>query len=595
MNAVEQRLAAIRELMASARYDALVIPRADEYLGEYIPAHNERLRWISGFTGSAGVVVVLAEKAAIFVDGRYTVQVRNEVSPELFEYHHLVEQPHARWLAQELPAGARVACNPRLHSLGWFRGTGKTLAAANLELVADCDNLVDRCWLDRPAPEIRPALLLAEQYTGESSVEKRLSIAQKIAAQGCDAALIFAPDSVSWLLNIRGTDVPQLPVVQSFALLRTSGKMTLFVDPGRIPDGFAGHVGEGVQVLPESDAAAVLGTCQGQKILADAQGANAWTQLSLEQGGATLVAGEDPVLIPKACKNAVELAGSRRALIRDAVAEIRFLAWLDAEVAAGRLHDEASLADTLFSLREQGEHFHEGSFDTISAAGANAAMCHYNHLNTVPAALEMDTVYLLDSGGQYTDGTTDITRTVAIGDPGAEIRRLFTLVLKGHIALDQARFPPGTTGTQLDALARQFLWRAGFDYDHGTGHGVGVFLSVHEGPQRISKHYNAVALRPGMIVSNEPGYYRDGAFGMRCENLVVVREAQQVEGDTPMLEFEALTLVPFDTRLLDVSLMSTAELDWLNAYHQRVASTIGPLLQGSDKDWLAHATSAVSA
>jgi Xaa-Pro aminopeptidase len=595
MNAVEQRLAAIRTLMAAAHYDALVIPRADEYLGEYIPAHNERLRWVSGFTGSAGVVVVLAHKAAIFVDGRYTVQVRNEVSPELFEYHHLVEQPHAQWLTQELPAGSRVVCDPRLHSLSWFRGTSSTLAAADMELVADSDNLVDRCWLDRPAPQIRPALLLAEQYTGESSHDKRQRIARAVAERGCDAALVFAPDSVSWLLNIRGTDVPQLPVVQSFALLLATGEMTLFVDSGRIPEGFAGHVGEGVQCVPEADAAVLLGAYQGQKILADAQGASAWTQLSLEQGGATLVAGDDPVLLPKACKNAVELAGSRRAHIRDAVAEIRFLAWLDAEVAAGRLHDEASLADTLYSLREQGEHFHEGSFDTISAAGPNAAMCHYNHLNAVPAALEVDTVYLLDSGGQYTDGTTDITRTVAIGDPGAEIRRLFTLVLKGHIALDQARFPPGTTGTQLDALARQYLWRAGFDYDHGTGHGVGVFLSVHEGPQRISKHYNPVALRPGMIVSNEPGYYRDGVFGMRCENLVVVREALQEDGDTPMLEFEALTLVPFDTRLLDTSLMSAAELDWLNAYHQRVATAIGPLLQGSDKEWLAQATAAVGA
>ncbi len=594
MNAIEQRLSAIRELMVQANYDALVIPRADEYLGEYIPAHNERLRWVCGFTGSAGTVIVLRDKAAIFVDGRYTVQVRREVSGDLFEYRHLIEEPHARWLTQELPAGARVACDPRLHSLRWYRDTAKTLAGAQLELIADIDNLVDRCWLDRPAAVVRPALLLAEQYTGESCASKRERIAAAVAEQGCDAALIFAPDSVSWLLNIRGTDLPQLPVVQSFAMLQATGEVTLFVDPARIPQGFAGHVGEGVQVLPEADAAAVLSTYQGRKILADTRAANAWTQLTLERGGATLVAGEDPVLMPKACKNSVELAGTRRAHIRDAVAEIRFLAWLDAEVSAGRLHDEAILSDKLFSYRERGEHFHEGSFDTISAAGANAAMCHYNHLNAVPATLQMDTAYLLDSGGQYTDGTTDITRTVAIGDPGADIRRMFTLVLKGHIALDRARFPEGTTGTQLDVLARQFLWQEGFDYDHGTGHGVGVFLSVHEAPQRIGKQGNGVALRPGMIVSNEPGYYRDGAYGMRCENLVIVRESQQGTDETPMLEFEAITLVPFDTRLLDVGLLNTAELEWLNTYHQYVAATIGPLLQGPEKDWLHQATRAVS-
>ena len=506
-----------------------------------------------------------------------------------------MDEPHAQWLARELPAAARVVCDPRLHSLRWYRDTRATLANAGLQLVADNDNLVDRCWLDRPPPYIRPALLLAQQYSGESSGSKRQRAAHKVAERGCDLALIFAPDSVSWLLNIRGTDVPKLPIVQSFALLGTEGDVTVFVHPDRVPEGFAAHVGEGVQVLPESEAAAVLSSFQGQKVLADEHGANAWTQLLLEQGGATLVAGEDPALIPKACKNSVELDGTRRAHIRDAVAEIRFLAWLDAEVTARRLHDEGALAEKLLSFRAQGEHFHDLSFDTISAAGANAAMCHYNHLNAVPATLAMDTVYLLDSGGQYTDGTTDITRTVAIGDPGAEVRRMFTLVLKGHIALDQARFPQGTTGTQLDVLARQFLWREGFDYDHGTGHGVGVFLSVHEAPQRISKHYNAVALRPGMIISNEPGYYRDGAYGIRCENLVVVREARQVTGETPMLEFEAITLVPFDIRLLDTSLMSQPELDWLNGYHQLVATTIGPLLQGADKIWLEQATRAVTA
>jgi Xaa-Pro aminopeptidase len=590
-NPIGGRLKALREQLKQSAFDAVVVPRADEYLGEYIPAHNERLRWISGFTGSAGAVIVTRERAAIFVDGRYTVQVRQQVSPELFEYCRLAEDPQAEWLAQALPRGARVACDPRLHSLRWYRETHKALADLGLQLVATSENLLDRCWLDRPVPQISPALLLSEQFTGESSSAKRRRIGEMVAATGADAALIFAPDSVSWLLNIRGTDLPKLPVVQSLALLRSDGTLTLLVEPGRLPEGFYPHVGEGVEVLPESDAAIVLADCGGRTVLADPDTANAWTQLALEQGGATLLAAQDPVLIPKACKNPVEIAGTRRAHIRDAVAEIRFLAWLDTEVAAGRLHDEAALARRLFELRAAGDYFHDLSFDTISAAGANAAMCHYNHLNaTAPATLTMDSVYLLDSGGQYSDGTTDITRTIAIGDPGAEIRRMFTLVLKGHIALDQARFPVGTTGTQLDALARQFLWREGFDYDHGTGHGVGVFLSVHEAPQRISKQPNAVELRPGMIISNEPGYYRDGAFGIRCENLVVVREQGRADSERPMLEFEAITLVPFDLRLLDVKLMTRNELDWLDSYHHRVAELIGPLLQGADLEWLIQAT-----
>lgn len=590
MHSISRRLDALRSLMAEVGCDACIVPREDEYLGEYIPAHNERLRWISGFTGSAGAVLVLLDRAAIFVDGRYTVQVRKEVPEALFEYHHLIEEPPLQWLAAQLAPGMRVACDPRLHSLRWYRDCSATLAGAGVELWADTDNLVDRCWQDRPQPVVRPALLLEQRYTGESSASKRQRIGRNIAAAGADVALVFAPDSVSWLLNIRGTDIPRLPVVQSFALLDKSGGVTLFVDPARLPEGFELHVGSGVWALAESAAQEVLAGLSGKTVLADPDSANAWTQLTLESGGASLLPGADPVLLPKAGKNNTEIDGSRRAHVRDAVAEIRFLAWLDAEVDAGRLHDEDTLSERLSSLRAEGELFHDLSFDTISAAGANAAMCHYNHKNSVPALLENNSVYLLDSGGQYTDGTTDITRTVAIGNPGAEVRRMFTLVLKGHIALDQARFPRGTTGSQLDALARQFLWREGYDYDHGTGHGVGVFLSVHEGPQRISKVANPVALLPGMIVSNEPGYYRDGAYGIRCENLVVVKESDALQGETPMLEFEALTLVPFDIRLLDYSLLTPAELDWLNNYHRRVLDTCGPLLQGTDRVWLEQAT-----
>ena len=590
MNSIEKRLSAVRALMAESGYDALIIPRADEYLGEYIPPHNERLLWISHFTGSAGVVIVLRDKAAIFVDGRYTVQVRQQVPGELFEFHHLIDEPHAQWLAEQLPAGARIAYDPRMHPLQWQRATETTLAKKNQLLIPEIDNLIDRSWSDRPAARVDAALLLDEDFTGESSSSKRARIAKELVAKGAQAALIFAPDSVSWLLNIRGTDVPMLPLVQSFAMLAEDGSVSLFIDPGRVPVGLEEHVGKGLKIYPESEAQSILSNYQGKNVLADPATANAWTQLALQHGGATLIAEPDPVALPKACKNTVEVEGSRRAHIRDAVAEVKFLCWLDGEVDAGKLHDEAALADKLLSFREVGERFRGLSFDTISAAGGNAAMCHYNHQDGEPATLEMNTVYLLDSGAQYTDGTTDITRTIAIGDPGDDIRGMYTRVLKGHIALDGARFPKGTTGSQLDVLARQFLWSDGFDYDHGTGHGVGSFLSVHEGPQSISKRAGGADLRVGMILSNEPGYYRDGCFGIRCENLLVVRAAKDSGGETPMMEFDVLTMVPFDNRLLNLSMLSPAEVAWVDAYHARVNKVLSPLLQGAEKDWMQRAT-----
>ena len=591
MQTISARLQALRAQMAEAGLAAYIIPRADEYLGEYIPEHNERLRWASGFTGSAGVVIVLRDAAAIFVDGRYTVQVRQQVSEELFEILHLVDEPHVEWLANQLEAGDRAGYDARMHTLEWQRAASKTLESRQISLVEVSENPVDHCWHDRPEPAVYPALLLAKSYTGRDSLDKRRAIGAAIGEKGADAALIFAADSVAWLLNIRGNDIPALPLVLGYALLDKNGEMVFFTNPAKIPRGFRAHVGDGVTVMDEREASAVFGQQAGRKVLADPQTANAWCQLTLERAGAELIADQDPVLIPKACKNETEIAGMRSAHVRDGVAETRFLAWLDAEVAAGRLHDEGVLSDRLYGFRAGQDLFKDVSFDTISAAAGNAAMCHYNHLNGTPARLEMDSVYLVDSGGQYLDGTTDITRTVAIGDPGAEVRRMFTLVLKGHIALDQARFPEGTTGTQLDILARQFLWQQGFDYDHGTGHGVGCYLSVHEGPQRIAKVFNGTELKPGMVLSNEPGYYKDGAYGMRCENLVVVTEVGKVGGtDRKMLGFEALTLAPFDLRLVERDLLNDAELDWLNGYHVKVRETIGPYLEGETLDWLQQAT-----
>jgi Xaa-Pro aminopeptidase len=596
MSEIETRLQHLRERMARAGISALVIPRADEYLGEYLPEFNERLRWATGFTGSAGMAIVLRDGAAVFVDGRYTEQVRQQVPGDLFEYRHIQEQPPADWLGERLQDGDRVGYDPRLHSLRWQRRTGDSLARHGIDLVALDDNPVDACWQDRPPRRAQPMMLLDERFTGRSSIDKRRDIGAAIAGQGADAALIFAPDSVSWLLNVRGRDIPALPVVLGFALLEADGAVTAFLDPETVPGGFDEHVGPGVRVLPETAAAETFASWRGRRVLADPDTANAWSQLALESAGAELIAAPDPVLLPKACKNEVEREGMRRAHLRDGVAEVRFLAWLDAQTAAGRRQDEAELADRLYEFRRAQEHFQDVSFATISAAGPNAAMAHYNHRNGVPAPLPANGVYLVDSGGQYLDGTTDITRTIAVGDPGPEVRRLFTLVLKGHIALDRARFPRGTTGTQLDVLARQYLWQQGFDYDHGTGHGVGCFLSVHEGPQRIAKVANDTALQPGMVLSNEPGYYRSGAFGIRCENLVMVTEIADPDSERPMLGFEVLTLAPFDLRLVDATLLTADEIAWLNDYHRRVREQIGPLLDdGAERAWLEQATRELAA
>ncbi len=590
---IARRLDAVREEMKRANLAAFIVPRADEYLAEYVPARNERLAWVSGFTGSAGLVVVLPESAVIFVDGRYTIQVRQQVPESLYEFHHLVEEPHVEWLLENVIEGASVGYDPRMHSLKWQRETKAKLAKQQIELQPILENPIDLHWHDRPAAGKASVMLLDEKYTGQRSVTKRQHIGEAITKKGADAVLVTQLDSIAWLLNIRGSDVPQVPVLLGFAIVKCDGQMALFTDLDKLPDGIGAHVGEGVTFHDEKDVAAALQDLgnTGSVVMADPETSNAWCQLLITDSGGTLIADSDPVLLPKAEKNSTELAGMKACHIKDAAAEIRFLAWLDKEVGQGHLHDEALLSDTIGSYRLQQEGCMGLSFDTISAAGSNAAMCHYNHLNTIPAKLELNNLYLVDSGGQYINGTTDITRTVVIGEPSAEHKRMFTLVLKGHIALDQARFPVGTTGSQLDVLARQFLWQEGFDYDHGTGHGVGCFLSVHEGPQRISKVPNTIALKPGMVVSNEPGYYKEGSYGIRCENLLVVRPCtEQSNTETPMLGFEALTVVPFDLRLVDVSMMTKSERRWLNEYHARVNEQLSPLLGRDDQYWLEQAT-----
>ncbi|MBL4679726.1 MAG: aminopeptidase P family protein [Pseudomonadales bacterium] len=483
---IENRLKLVRQEMT---VDAFLVPRADEYLGEYVPPQNERLHWISGFTGSAGAVIVLKQTAVIFVDGRYTIQVRQQVSESLFSFSHLNENPPIKWLCENLNKGATVGMDTRLHGYAYYTKALTLLSKAGIKLIELRSNPIDNNWHDRPIPEPQPALLLDERYTGEHSSLKRQRIGKVIEAAGADVALISQLDSIAWLLNIRGKDISRLPVLLGFAILNKTGDLTFFTDPRKIPNDLHLHVGDGVSIKEEdllTDYLEALAS-SGLKIMLDENTCNAFSPLRCAEQNCEIVLQNDPVIIPKAQKNLTELEGVRNCHIRDGSALSRFLAWLEKEVENNNLHDEATLADKLESFRRELFDIHDLSFDTISAAGSNGAMCHYSHTNGTPAQLEMNSLYLVDSGGQFSDGTTDVTRTVVIGEPSAEHKRNFTLVLKGHIALSNAIFPKGTCGVQLDVLARQFLWQEGLDYDHGTGHGVGAFLSVHEGPQRIAK------------------------------------------------------------------------------------------------------------
>ncbi|MBX5358179.1 aminopeptidase P family protein [Vibrio parahaemolyticus] len=583
------RVNAIREWLAQHNIDALLIPHEDEYLGEYVPAHNERLHWLTGFTGSAGAAVITQDKAAIFVDGRYTVQVTKQVPSDLFEYRHLIEEPALDWIQDNLTANASVAIDPRMHSSAWL-DMAQAKLAGKLELNILSSNPIDELWHDRPAPVVSDVRLMPTKAVGQSSESKRKEIAQLVAKAGADSAVITALDSICWLLNVRGLDVSRLPVLLSHAILHADSSVEYFLDPARLPAEFAAHVGTGVTVHHPEALQSRLEAMSGKKVLLDPAISNAWFKLVLQNAGASVIAAADPCLMPKAAKNEVEIAGMKACHIRDGVAMSKFLCWLDAEVAAGNFHDEATLADRLEAFRKEDPTLMDLSFDTISAAGGNAAMCHYNHENQPePGKLELNTLYLVDSGGQYLDGTTDITRTIAIGQPSAEMIKQFTLALKGHIGVARARFPKGTRGYQIDTLARQHLWAEGYDYDHGTGHGVGHFLSVHEGPASISKKQIDVPLTEGMVLSNEPGYYRADAFGIRIENLELVVETS-TNGDFPVLSFESLTRCPIDKRNINVDMLTRPELAWLNDYHQKVWEQISPLVDGEVKEWLREAT-----
>ncbi len=587
---ISRRVELIQAWLIENDLDAFIVAHEDEYLGEYVPAHNERLHWLTQFTGSAGAAVITQQNAAIFVDGRYTVQVRKQVPGSVFEYCHLVEQPPIQWVMQTLSVGARVGIDPRMHRGSWYQNA-LTELAGKYELVATDVNPIDLHWTDRPTPQLSSVTLMDIEKSGQHSAEKRQSLGLQLTKSGADAAIITELDSICWMLNVRGLDVSRLPVLLSHAFVFSDGSAKFFIDEQRITAraAFDIHVGQDVDICHPDTLEQELRKLAGRKVTLDPATSNAWFQLKLQSFGATLLDLADPCLLPKAAKNDVEVSGMKACHIRDGAAMVNFLSWLDSEVTNGNLHDEAVLSDKLESFRKVDPSLVDLSFDTISASAGNAAMCHYNHENQdVPGSLEQNSLYLVDSGGQYLDGTTDITRTIAIGSPSDEMKHQFTLVLKGHIALASALFPKGTCGHQLDVLARQHLWANGFDYDHGTGHGVGHFLSVHEGPQGISKVVNRTALVPGMVLSNEPGYYRAEAFGIRIENLELVVE-KQTQGDLTMFGFESLTRCPIDKRNIKSSLLTDSEIHWLNTYHQTVFSEVSPLVDGDVLDWLSEA------
>ena len=595
MQTHEARLDALRKELDRRGLDGFVVPISDEHMSEYVGAYAQRLAWLTGFGGSAGTVAVLKDKAAIFVDGRYTLQVREQVDGRLFEYKSVPGDSLAEWLAENGGEGSRIGFDPWLHTRGWAKAAGKVLADAGAELVPIEDNPIDAVWQDQPSPSGALATVHEDKYAGRSSAEKRAEIADWLKAKKLDGAVVSALDSVAWLLNVRGADVERTPVALSFLIARADGTAEWFIAPEKVPADVAAHLGNAVTIRPRDEFEPALKALAGKRIAVDPERAVAAIFAALEEAGAEAVPITDPTILPKAIKNEAEQVGHRSAQARDGAAVTKFLRWLSIEAPKGTA-DELSAAARLEAFRQQDPLLRDLSFDTISGAGPNGASPHYKVNEETNRRLDPGSVYLVDSGGQYPDGTTDITRTVWIGpgEPTSEMRDRFTRVLKGHIALAVQTFPQGTSGSQLDTLARQFLWQAGLDYAHGTGHGVGSFLAVHEGPQRIAKPRGGQAgtdqeLMAGMIISNEPGYYKTGEYGIRIENLVLVesREFPGMEGE--WLGFETLTLVPIDKALLDRALLTPAETDWWNAYHARVREVLAPQLSGDDLAWLERA------
>jgi Xaa-Pro aminopeptidase len=586
-----ERVKRLRALLGELECGAVLVPRADEHQGEYVPSSAERLTWLTGFSGSAGTAVVARQAAALFVDGRYTAQARAQLDTGVFEILQAPQHRVSDWLTQKLRAGATVGFDPWLHTVADVERLREALAPKQIKLKPLRRNPVDRLWdRDRPPPPTSPVKPHPLKYAGKAAAEKINELQKRLKDEGQDAVVLTLPDSIAWLLNVRGADVPHNPVALAYAVVPAQGKPELFIRPEKITAEAKAHLAPVARIrdagaLPERLAALK----QAKKSVRLDPDTAAWWFARALGGPRRIVRGADPCLLAKARKNAAEIRGARAAHVRDGTAMARFLAWLDREAPGGRL-DEITTVERLEAFRAASQALQEISFDTISGSGPNGAIVHYRVTHATNRNLKAGELFLIDSGGQYLDGTTDVTRTVAIGTPTEEMRPRFTLVLKGHIAIATARFPKGTRGIDIDAFARRALWEAGLDFDHGTGHGVGSYLSVHEGPQSISRRGMA-ALEPGMIVSNEPGYYKEGAYGIRIENLALVIEPQQVPGgDREMMGFETLTLVPIDRRLIVAEMLSAGERTWLDTYHARVREVIGPELGAEDRAWLETAT-----
>jgi len=585
-----ERVAALRAELKRRGLDGFIVPRADRHQNEYVPPCEERLAWLTGFNGSAGAAIVLADRAAIFVDGRYVLQVRDQIDTDVFAVEHLIDNPPDKWLEAHLTAGARFGYDPWLHTADGTEKLAKACTAAGAALVPVEPNPIDSVWPDRPAPPLGPVVIRELRFAGEAAQAKLARIQAEIVKLKADALVVSDPHNVAWTFNIRGSDVAHTPLPLAFAILPKHGRATLYIDGRKLSNEVRGYL-EALADVREDDAFASalekLGAAKANVRLDSATAANALARIISDSGG-TVARSADPITLLKAVKNKPEIDGTRAAHVRDGAAVTNFLAWFDREAPSGKLTEIDTVA-ALETFRRDTGLLKELSFPTISGAGPNGAIVHYRVTNATNRKISPGDLFLVDSGAQYQDGTTDITRTIAVGTPTAEMRDRFTRVLKGHIAIARAVFPDGITGAQLDPFARQHLWSAGIDFDHGTGHGVGSYLSVHEGPARISK-LGTAALRRGMIVSNEPGYYKAGAYGIRIENLVLVIETKIEGEEKPLDAFETLTLAPIDQRLIEPALMTADEIAWLDAYHARVRDALRPLVDAGTRAWLDAAT-----
>ncbi len=582
---VAPRIAALRGALAVQGLDGFIIPRADEHQGEYVPAHMARLAWLTGFTGSAGNAIVLADKAALIVDGRYTIQSAEQTDTAIITPTKLEEMPLERWIETNLPAGGKLGYDPWLHTVDGVIKLGKAVAAAGGTLVALKANPIDALWSDRPAPPAAPVKAHRADFAGESTVSKLARIQEALTKAKVDALVVSDPHALAWTFNIRGGDVEHTPLPLGYAIVPREGRPTVFLAPEKITNEAGDAIGAVGEIAPPGKLQTeleALGAAKAKVRLDSATAASALATLIAEAGG-TPDAGADPIALMKARKNEAELKGARAAHLRDGAAIVRYLTWLAREAPKGDLTEIDAVA-ALEAERMKTGLLKDVSFTTIAGAGPNAALPHYRVSEASNRKIEPG-ILLVDSGGQYEDGTTDITRTMAVGEPTDEMRDRYTRVLKGHLAISRVVFVKGTSGAQLDALARLPLWQAGLDFDHGTGHGVGSYLSVHEGPQRLSK-LGTTPLEPGMILSNEPGYYKEGEYGIRIENLIVVEERAIPGGDRTIYGFETITWAPYERALIDVKLLDAGEIAWIDAYHAKVWSKLAPLVEREAKAWL---------